>query len=872
MPRGRFMKPAGYIRDISGALNFPRIQLRGLLQHRPAVAVLILIIIGIWTADHAPLWPWVWLCAAGCATVAGCALQTRARTSCMFLGIAVVLIAMLSAQIETDRYPADQIGRFSGDADCLAEVEFRLLETPRILVGSDKETRPLSPKQVALVRVTGVRTWVGWKPASGEMSIFVEQIHPQLRAGQLLRATGVFQRPLPAMNPGQMDWANYYRGQRILISFKIAHADAIRILDDPGPPARAWLREKTRNLLAMGFNADRSMDHALLRAMVLGDHDPMLRDIEAEFARTGTIHLLSVSGLHVAAIGGFALLLLRMLRVSPRRAIVLASAVVAFYAVVALPTWPGMRTSIMWGAAAIGLYRGRWLDSLQSLAVATSGILLYHPADEFNGGFQVSFAAVIGLMLLTPPMLRRAQRWTAPSVVLHSASIQRHRWRTRLWRAAGYAIGLMISASVAWLMSLPLVAYHFGQFSAWSAPAGVVLLPLAILALLGGVAKIGLTLLLPSGAAAWAGACAAPMVWMRHAIEGIDRLPGASAIIAQPAIFWIIAYYAIFLLPMLRWRKWTRRAVMVISPLLACAVLIWSPGVTFASRASHANVAIASNLQDLSRRSRDRTLTVTLLSVGAGQTAIVRAPGQGCVFIDAGSSTISDVSHHLIFPMMRFEGWNHIDQIILSHGDFDHISAAADLFHAYSQPTIVVSRHFARHALPDDDAGNLLQLLSDAHCSPHIVQQGDCLPLGGGAYIDVLWPPENCDMNSNNCGLVLMLHYGGKSVLFPADIQAPTEDALLLHPERLKADVLVAPHHGSAEISMPAFLRAVHPQMILASSAIRLTQKQKHFDAMVDDYPLYRTSRCGAISLRIDRDGTISVETFTGAGPVEHTK
>jgi competence protein ComEC len=139
--------------------------------------------------------------------------------------------------------------------------------------------------------------------------------------------------------------------------------------------------------------------------------------------------------------------------------------------------------------------------------------------------------------------------------------------------------------------------------------------------------------------------------------------------------------------------------------------------------------------------------------------------------------------------------------------------------------------------------------------------------LAGGATIDVLWPPADCEMNSNNCGLVLKLDFVGKTVLFPADIQQPAERALLAHSQLLRADVLVAPHNGSSETTTAAFLRAVHPKFILASNSETLTRKQRVFDILAEHYAFYRTGRCGAIDVTIDATGQITVVPFAQSAP-----
>ena len=168
-------------------------------------------------------------------------------------------------------------------------------------------------------------------------------------------------------------------------------------------------------------------------------------------------------------------------------------------------------------------------------------------------------------------------------------------------------------------------------------------------------------------------------------------------------------------------------------------------------------------------------------------------------------------------------------------------------------------RIFAEGNVPDE---LLLATLDKLELPVETVYRGEDFDLGGGAVINVLWPDPGCDMDVNNTGLVLRLRFANRTVLFPADIQDPAMKGLLTSPDQLAADVLVAAHHGSSEKSTPAFLKAVHPQFIVSSNAARLTGKQRRFDTMAGKTPLYRTNKCGAITITIKSSGAISVSTF----------
>ncbi len=257
-------------------------------------------------------------------------------------------------------------------------------------------------------------------------------------------------------------------------------------------------------------------------------------------------------------------------------------------------------------------------------------------------------------------------------------------------------------------------------------------------------------------------------------------------------------------------------------------------------------------------------LRITLLSLGAGQCAVVEPPGGEVFLLDAGSSSISDLTRKIIAPFLRTEGRRQVDKIFLSHGDYDHICAAADIATTFGVHEVFISPHFRRNAsgnLPDEA---LLDTLDKLNLPPHLIAAGDHLNLSPGLIADILWPPRSGTWNSNNSGIVMRLSYAGRTLLFPADIQDPAFEGVLKHPDQLQADILVAPHHGSSETLTHAFLKAVHPQAIVSSNAWRLTNKQKRFDTMAGDTPLYRTNKSGAITITVTSDGKVSIATFMG--------
>ena len=278
-------------------------------------------------------------------------------------------------------------------------------------------------------------------------------------------------------------------------------------------------------------------------------------------------------------------------------------------------------------------------------------------------------------------------------------------------------------------------------------------------------------------------------------------------------------------------------------------------------RSAHAD-AVAARLCPAERSERHSAGDAASAVGCAGNARSSNLSGRKTIMIDAGSSTLIDPLHLCVEPFLHHEGQGSISSIFLSHGDFDHISATETAWSEYGVHEVVTTPYFRRHAHESRPCRHLLEMLDEAGHPPREVIAGQAFDWGDAVRVEVLWPPKRCTMNSNNAGMVLRLTYGGKSILFPADIQDPAMRELLRNPQRLKSDVLVAARHGSSEPLTAEFVRAVDPEVIISSNAARLTKKQRDFEQIIEHRPLYRTSQCGAIEIDLNKDGTVLVEPF----------
>ena len=237
------------------------------------------------------------------------------------------------------------------------------------------------------------------------------------------------------------------------------------------------------------------------------------------------------------------------------------------------------------------------------------------------------------------------------------------------------------------------------------------------------------------------------------------------------------------------------------------------------------------------------------------------------MLVDAGSNSLSDLVAKCLGPYLRHRGCTDVDTVIVSHANYDHFGATAEVVGAYAVREVLTGPQFARHAAGNPPAESMLRALGDLQRPPRLLEPGQRLPLGRDTAVEVLWPPPTApaDLAANDVSLVLRLTHAGRAVLFTGDIQDPAMRELLKDPVRLRADVLVAPHHGSSESLTARFVEAVNPSAVVSSNDRTLSRKQVDFESLVGPRPLLRTHKAGAITIEVSADGIVNVTPFVQA-------
>jgi competence protein ComEC len=519
----------------------------------------------------------------------------------------------------------------------------------------------------------------------------------------------------------------------------------------------------------------------------------------------------------------------------PARAIICIIATGIFLLIVP-PRAPTLRAAIIcWVFCASFLFH-RKSNSLNTLSLAAIILLLIRPTYLFEAGWQLSFAAVLGIILFAG----RIEGFLYEKVTdsFWSGKILKTKLFFRVPPALGsHLLKLFSIGLAAWLGSVGILLYHFYTINPLTSIWTVIAFPFVALLLTVGYLKIILSLLLPTVAALLGvivTALAAALIWI---VEHIAAL-GLSQILIGHVPFVPIALYYCFILfagAPSRWPLIKRAACSA-----AVVIIIASLGITKWQRTHRDN------------------LVLTCLDVGHGQAIFAQLPSSANILFDAGSLYKSNIGQRVVAPFLDYIGTNKIDAIIISHNNVDHINGIPEIVESYDVNDIYANNAFFRHPDPWGTAGTLKSLVK-------IHRLGKNVNVESSAKIKILWPSEQiCQdktLSNNDKSLVSLIEFAGTKILLCSDIEKFAQKELLRIFPNLRPDIIVVPHHGSARTMDAEFLKTLDPNILICSCSRSHYEKHQVIKPLNSAKSLY-TAKDGAVTVRIDKESTLQVETF----------
>ena len=794
-----------------------------------------------------------WLAAAFAALLAGAVCLYRGRhrpAGAAWILVAIVAAAGAAATLAFWRVPADHIVNFSGRRTILATVRGEVTSRPQLRRFEQFPWRPAESQ--FLLRTSAIRKASGgWIPAVGLLRVTVKEAIKDLRPGEQVELAGLLRRPWGPSNPGQYDWRAADRYRHIHVILTVPGSDAIRRLRPaPGGLAgRVWQRLRAaarRHLTGLGDE----QESLLLEALALGQRGVGLQALNRAMAQAGVAHFLSISGLHLGIFLSVVYGLCRLLTLRRSRAAAVALAVLAAYLLTAEPRTPLLRGAVMAAAICIAVVTGRGLAMFNALAAAAVVLLVAEPLQLFGVGFQLSFAIVAGILLLSGPIRRGLfRRWMHRRNVL--ALGRDHGARHWVYFATVDWLTMLVSVSLAaYVSAAPLVAYHFGIFSPYAPLLSILLLPMMVAALLPAYLSLGLAWLMPNAAAGLGHLAARAGGAIQAVVMTMQRLPGLSLDVrALPAGLVVLCYAALGLWAL---AGRTRRALL---PAIAASLVV--VGWTAATQTS---------------APPPKGLRLHVLDVGHGAMTVVETPG-GTFLFDAGSLTVPCAYDRVLQPFLRARKLPSPQALFVSHSNADHYNALPELLQRRPPQRVYLNEFFG--TCPDDPPGARALLRQFGRRGVQVVRlhAGQTVALPGGARVEVLWPPPRSrapELAANDRSLVLRVVLGHRAVLIPGDAgQAVQARLAAAGADRLRSDVLLLPHHGAFTPALKDFVQRTAPTVLLQSAGRR--RGTERLIRAIAGRRRYMTYRHGCITVELD-DSSVRVRTMRGPAAHEQAR
>jgi competence protein ComEC len=629
-------------------------------------------------------------------------------------------------------------------------------------------------------------------------------------AGAVVRVHGRVSVPRRPTNPGETDRAQALARGGIALRLYLGEIDNLEVRRPGGSVAARALRRARR------AGADRLIrtlapdDAGLATALVFGwRHGISPRD-RLRFERTGTLHLLAISGLHLLLVAGAVHAFARRLGVGPRAAAAVTLAVCLLYVPVAGAGTPVRRAATVLLIYGVALARGRMPDAAGALGGAALILVLRDPEEVRRIGFWLSFVAAVGIALHAGPW-RRA--WGARHRLLaRFPAVQEDRkWRIRIERHLLAAVPVSVAA---WCATAPLIAGEFGYVTPWAPLTNLVAAPfVTVLMPLCGLVASGFEPAAPFVRALFAA--------LRASLDAFDACPATCVTVAPPASLAVAAWYGGFLV--LRGRPRIGVAAMAL-----CLLFAWpgrAPGPP----------------------------SMTVLDVGHGQAVLVLDRRGRAALVDAGSRNRLRVGRRILQPALREAGASRLELAVCTHADRDHWSGLRELIGRIP---------IAALAVGPDEPDQLIRAAAASGSRIVRARSGDLLWAGDGVSIRVLDDGRaQTDASPNDRSLALVVILDGTRVLLPADREEAGIRALLRQ-EFPPCDALLAPHHGARNEAMARLGAHVRPRLLLVSTGPGFADRATLDAARAER--ILRTDVDGAIRLEASRDGPLRVRPVLG--------
>lgn len=690
----------------------------------------------------------------------------------------------------------------------------------------------------------------GVEMENGEKSVSVKRIFvntekiPNVKIGNIIKVRGKLRQFEEAANKGNFDSRKYYLS---LGFYGKIEAGTIEIINSDYSGIRQGLYELRMEIIERleklcsdnnGIFSIINNKNGIIGTIILGDKTDLDSDIKELYSVSGIAHILAISGLHISFIG---MAIYRLLR---RRFRFLFSAAVSIPVVLSFGIMSGfgistIRAIIMFILKIIGEVLGRKYDAITAISLAGLVLLVQNPFVVCNSGFQMSFGAIIAIVLILPIV---EEILNTDNKIIKVLSVN-------------FTISLVMN---------PILAWNYYELPTFSFLLNIVVVPLMSVVIVSSIVGIFCScIMFGFGKVVIFPGCGILELYT-FLCNIINKSSVASIVVGQPKVTIIIVYYAILLVVLFGLKnirtKYTR-AEKERNIIKKETGLVLEKKAKKERRIKGQNVKLRLAcivgfllLNCLIYYIPNPGFYITFINVGQGDGILIHGDNGTKVMVDGGSTSEKQVAKNCIVPYLKAEGIGTIDYSIITHTDKDHISGILEILENNNSNRIRIKNLVMPDInMKDDTYNELIEKAKLKKINVLYIKKGDTLSLGK-TKIKCIYPETTTTASDKNdyC-TVLSVKNKTSKILLTGDISKEIE-------EKIKDDieenytVLKVAHHGSNYSSSEKFLKKVNPKYSIISVGKNNSYGHPGNETMErlrkQGGVIYRTDEKGGITIR----------------------